>query len=284
MGLLLFKIFLILQMKDIIFKQMIMKKCIFMLIVVAMVQVSMAQTAFMPTVVEGRVWNVVSICPSEPPLSDTTPGYYKDIKGRWGIGIPHTYVLKGDTVLGRVSYKKLFLDGIFISGLREENGRIYECYWDGVPEQPIFNYSLQTGDVFNDFVDDNTKMQVKLVREVVINGKSHRCLDMWAYDEGHEVIDGLVDYWIEGIGCMGGPHFPFWWSASQLLLLSCYDGEECLFSYEDIHKMQTANIIAELKTNENNGDSLFYDLQGRRMTTPQRNGLYIKNGKKFVVH
>ncbi|MBQ5378555.1 MAG: hypothetical protein IIU48_08560, partial [Prevotella sp.] len=26
-----------------------------------------------------------------------------------------------------------------------------------------------------------------------------------------------------------------------------------------------------------------YDLQGRRVTTPQKNGLYIKNGKKFIA-
>ncbi|MBQ4028585.1 MAG: leucine-rich repeat domain-containing protein [Prevotella sp.] len=31
-------------------------------------------------------------------------------------------------------------------------------------------------------------------------------------------------------------------------------------------------------------DADIYDLQGRKVTTPKKNGIYIKNGKKFVVH
>jgi hypothetical protein len=30
-------------------------------------------------------------------------------------------------------------------------------------------------------------------------------------------------------------------------------------------------------------DGVIYDLQGRKVTTPQKNGLYIKNGKKFIM-
>ena len=32
------------------------------------------------------------------------------------------------------------------------------------------------------------------------------------------------------------------------------------------------------------GDDAIYDLQGRRVTTPQRKGVYIRNGKKFVMN
>jgi len=53
------------------------------------------------------------------------PGYYKDIKGRWGVGWPHTCEIKGDAIMGGTTYKKLFLDGRFVSGLREEGGRVY---------------------------------------------------------------------------------------------------------------------------------------------------------------
>ena len=30
------------------------------------------------------------------------------------------------------------------------------------------------------------------------------------------------------------------------------------------------------------GDKVVYDLQGRPVVTPQKNGLYIKNKKKFI--
>lgn len=125
-----------------------MKKYLLLLFAIASQMVSWAQDTTLPTVVEGRVWNVVRIIPAEPPESDTIPGYYKDIKGRWGVGWPHTYEINGDTVMGETTYKKLFLDGRFVSGLREEDGRVYECYWEGYPEMRSFDFNLQSGDIY----------------------------------------------------------------------------------------------------------------------------------------
>ena len=203
-----------------------------------MKMISAAQNTTQPTVVEGRVWNVVRIIPSEPPESDTTPGYYKDIKGRWGVGSPYTYKIEGDTIMGGLAYKKLCLDGRFVSGLREENGYIYECYWDGYPEQLAFDFNLQSGDIFKSEVNDMEQLEVKQVRTFNFAGTNRRCMDIWVYLKGEEIINGLVDYWIEGIGCMGGPHSPFWWDATSgsSLLLSCYDGDECIFNVEELNQ------------------------------------------------
>ena len=213
-----------------------MKTYLLLLLAFAMKMTSWAQDNMLPTVVDGRIWNVVSIHPTEPPESDSIPpGYYQDIKGRWGIGFPHTYMLRGDTIMSGVAYKKLYLDDRFVSGLREEDGRVYECYEDGLPELMAFDFNLQPGDIFKDEVDEMYKMEVKLVRTHNFSGTNRRCLDMWIADEGQGIYDGLVDYWIEGIGCMNGPHFPFWWGASSgSLLLSCYDGDECIFTIEDL--------------------------------------------------
>ena len=213
-----------------------MKTYLLLLLAFAMKMTSWAQDNMLPTVVDGRIWNVVSIHPAEPPESDSIPpGYYQDIKGRWGIGFPHTYMLRGDTIMSGVAYKKLYLDDRFVSGLREEDGCVYECYEDGLPELMAFDFNLQPGDIFKDEVDEMYKMEVKLVRTHNFSGTNRRCLDMWIADEGQGIYDGLVDYWIEGIGCMNGPHFPFWWGASSgSLLLSCYDGDECIFTIEDL--------------------------------------------------
>ena len=218
-----------------------MNKYLLILLAIAMNLTSVAQGNFEPMVVEGRIWNVVKIHYAEPPESDSI-GYYQDIQGRWGIGWHYTFMLKGDTIMGGTTYKKLFLDDMFVSGLREEDGRVYERYWDDVPEQLIFDFYLQPGDIFKDEVDDMFQMEVKQVREVDVDGKSRQCMDMWAHLEGMEIVDGLVDYWIEGIGCMNGPHFPFWWEAigPPSLLLSCYDGDECIFTIEDL-KQFTSN-------------------------------------------
>ncbi len=215
-----------------------MKRYLPLLLALAIKTASMAQDTTLPTVVEGRVWSVVRIIPAEPPESDTMPGYYKDIKGRWGVGWPHTFEIKGDTVMGGTTYKKLFLDGSFVSGLREEDGRVYECYWDGYPEMRSFDFNLQSGDIFKDEANDMDQMEVKQVRTFNFSGMNRRCMDMWVFQEGQEIVDGLVDYWIEGIGCMGGPHSPFWWEANSGsgLLLSCYDGDECIFTIEDLKR------------------------------------------------
>ena len=243
--------------------------------------ISMAQNTSSPTVVEGRVWNVVSIIPVEPPESDNIPGYYKDIRGRWGIGIHHTYMLNGDTIMGGVTYKKLFLDGRFVSGLREEEGCIYECYWDDCSEVLSFDFRLQAGEIFKNENSDLSQMEVKRVSVFNFAGKNHRCMDMWAYDEGPDIIDGLVDYWIEGVGCMGGPHSPFWWEGTTgSMLLSCYDGDECIFAAEDLNHITSIHpAFAETSSNRQE----IYDLQGRKVTMLQRNGLYIRDGKKFAM-
>ncbi|MBO7130257.1 MAG: hypothetical protein J6W05_10870 [Prevotella sp.] len=260
-----------------------MKRLLLLLFVIAIKMAVVAQTTFLPMVVEGRTWNVVSIHPADPPKTDSEPGYYKDIKGRWGTGSPHTFELKGDTVLGGVTYKKLFLDGKFLSGLREEDGRIYE--W-GDPEGLVFDFSLQSGDIFKDAIDELDKMQVKQVTELNIDGKSRRCLEMWAYEEGEEIIDGLVDYWIEGVGCMNGPRFPFWWTAigSQSLLLSCYDGDKCIFTNQDINGIVTAIKDTTEAVHNRSVDSYtpIYNLAGQKVNVSYK-GIVIQNGKKKLV-
>ena len=154
-----------------------MNKYLLILLVISMKMTAVAQNTFEPIVVEGRIWNVVSIHPAELPDSGLIPpGYYQDIKGRWGIGFPHTFMLKGDTIMDGATYKKLFLDDMFVSGLREEDGRVYERYWEDVPEQLIFDFYLQSGDIFKDEVDDMYQMEVKQVREVDVDGKSRKCM------------------------------------------------------------------------------------------------------------
>ena len=259
-----------------------MNKYLLLLFAIAIRMTSAAQDTMSPMLVDGRVWNVVSIHPAEPPESDSTPGYFKDIKGRWGVGWPSTFLLKGDTIMGGKTYKKLFRDGSFICGLREEDGRIYKCSLDFISEILTFDINLWTGDIFKDEVNDHSQMEVKQVRTFCISGTNRRCLDMWVYEEDLEIIDGLVDYWIEGIGCMAGPPYvPFWWEASSgSLLLSCYDGDKCIFSIEDLN--QITNIQPAITNSFSDSRQEIYDLQGLRLKGVPQKGVYIQNGRKYV--
>lgn len=71
--------------------------------------------------------------------------------------------------MGDKAYKKLFRDGYYISGLREQDGRIYE-YLNDVQEILAFDFNLQPGDCFKDGIDELAQMEVKQVIETEIYG------------------------------------------------------------------------------------------------------------------
>ena len=43
------------------------------------------------------------------------------------------------------------------------------------------------------------------------------------------------------------------------------------------------NGIIDLKADDHSDNGIFYDLNGRRINNPQRKGIYIRNGKKYIV-
>lgn len=44
----------------------------------------------------------------------------------------------------------------------------------------------------------------------------------------------------------------------------------------------TPTYIADIRNDEIKGDGYYYDLQGRKVAHPTR-GIYIRNGKKYVI-
>ena len=68
------------------------------------------------------------------------------------------------------------------------------------------------------------------------------------------------------------------------LLLSCYDGDECIFNIEEF-----SNAVSSIEASVNDApkigratlDEPIYDLQGRRLSAKPQKGLYIQNGKKM---
>jgi hypothetical protein len=177
--------------------------------------------------------------------------------------------------------------------MREEEGRVYRHGWGWNPDSEtlLYDFNAKLGDVFKNDDEDNEDMmvQVKRVSQVNINGQNRRCLEMHYYDvdeKGEGYSGGFVDYWIEGIGCTGSPHYPFWWDVigNYPLLLSCYDGEECIFNIEDFN-----GIVTAIKDIPNAGhrrsvdsDTPVYNLAGQKVN-PSNKGIVIQNGKKKVV-
>ena len=243
-------------------------------------------------VVEGRKWNVVTINPAYP--SEATNGYY-DVLGRRGkVWGRYTYVLEGDTVIGGITYKRLLSDGKYVCGLREEDGRVYKR--GNNSEGLLYDFNAQPGDIFKN--DEYIWMQVGQVRQVSVKGQDRRCLDMYSYyylgdpEEGEDVkIMGgynVADYWIEGIGCTGFPDNAFWWFiiGNYPLLVSVYDGDECIFDIEEFASIVATSVRDIPKATDGRSispDTPIYDLQGRRLNATPQKGVYIQNGKKKLV-
>ena len=63
---------------------------------------------------------------------------------------------------------------------------------------------------------------------------------------------------------------------------SCYEDGKRIFTYEDFYKEPITSSISKSSA-KGKGEKVVFDLQGRIVTTPQKNRLYIKNEKKFVA-
>lgn len=244
-----------------------------------------AQESAVPLVEEGKVWHVISLHPTD--VKDPSPenGCYIDQNGRWCVGFPYEYTLKGDTVMNGQTYKKLIKAGIeassFNCGLRQEGNRVYRCDEIVSPEYVVFDFDLRLGDIFTDY-DGLHKMRVERVETIMVNGVDRRKLTMREYSDDYEVINGMIDIWIEGIGCLNGPSYPFWWAvtSNSSLLLDCYQDALKLISYEDI----TSNIFPKIYSSSECSGKRYncYDLHGRRLTSEPTKGMYIKDGRKMM--
>lgn len=259
-----------------------------LLAAITFLQTVCAQESATSLVVEGRLWNMVSLHPAEMPEPGTEQDYYKDLKGRWCKGYPFQLVLEGDTMMTGKTYKKMMRiqadEKRFICGLRQDGDCVYGCYQNGGSEELFFDFGLNEGDIFLDSNDDFDKMLVNQADKIVVNGIECRRLFMWFYEEGAEIIDGFVNIWIEGVGgVIGGPAFPFQWAVigNQTMVLSCYQENELLYSAEDHNVPPVTESIADNKLFLNSSSQIF-DLQGRRLKAVPEKGVYIRGGRKIV--
>lgn len=263
---------------------------ILLLLLIATATVGMgtlAQNPTLPLVEEGRKWHVASLEPVGTPQPGTTQeNLYRDLRGYWGTGIPSEYILKGDTVMNGWTYKRLIDVGAqrFVCGLRQDGNRVYRCDAAESPEYLIFDFDMQPGDVMACPYSEFDKLRVGSVETISVNGVARKVLKICVQYDEVETSDDVVDIWIEGIGCMGGPVFTWWWMAIGLpyLLVDCYQEDQELFSCEDVNLQEIADVRSLNAGLRQNPATPLYDLQGRRLNNQPQRGFYIRNRKKYV--
>jgi hypothetical protein len=206
---------------------------------------------------------------------------------RWMVDDEHshvvtqvTYTLHGDTVIDGRSYKKLYQQEeeaapVYSMALREETRTVY-CYWRNQETRCIeFNPSCFSPDFMEPYLSDATDE----IDVVTVNGRS-----FVRHNYSAPQWDSLIA--VEGIGYeqLGilGMHFAIT-PNDYLMFDSCYEDGECIFTEEDFLRKgdEPAGLSktkAELRTT-----SPLFDLQGRPVVGTPKRGIYVKEGRKYVV-
>lgn len=173
---------------------------------------------------------------------------------------------------------------------REDGGRMYALYDNASEEQQVYDFNLFAGSNIDwgfpgFYVSSTDSIEVDGIcrKRLYIN---HATED---YTTG-------VCVWVEGVGNTGLLLEPFghpFSDGKQYTLLSCYEGENCIFEAEDFDAVSNggSNGVKSVKKDSPLKSSAFYDLQGRRLNrvgagpvpARLRKGVYIENGRKRVV-
>ena len=178
-----------------------------------------------------------------------------------------------------------------IAYLREEDGKLYMYNSNLNPpaEVLLYDFTMEVGD---EVVEEEGVMGyvVTDVSYIDFQGRELKKLTFspWSYVEGEgKIVDyDIQDIWVEGMGSNGGLLTPFPSSLtgnwSHLDYISLPDGSKFAFS-----EITNVKQFVEKKGKE----GVVYDLSGRRVANSSEfqgsnklpKGVYIQNGKKFVV-
>lgn len=217
--------------------------------------ISHPQQDYRPFVEEGKVWTL------ESKVQFSTDDFYVDTT---------KYEIKGDSLIGDVTYKKLLLDGKCRYLLREEGKRVYMFFYD--EEFLLYDFGLGLGDVLEEKLHELGDYQVSRKFSVNASDKTLRCMELTGLAEAND-----VNYWIEGVGGLEGPVWPFYSTrdGAFLTLLSCEVNGEVLYQYGDFTTTGISHIAYP-------ASSTLYDLQGRKIEAKPGKGIYIKDGKLII--
>ncbi|MBQ1580970.1 MAG: hypothetical protein II107_00685, partial [Prevotella sp.] len=196
------------------------------------------------------------------------------------------YFIQGDTVIGDYRCKKLYTENndyiisddsvAFVSGIFEEDNKVYTVGHNGSLNK-LYDFSQEVGTQFS---ANGSKYEVDSIKKVNVDGQAFRLFYLkWlpSFDYWDETT-----IWIEGIGTTlehlmkTAPMIPnYGW------LVSVEVNGKTIFTREGLSNALTSiqvKTINEWMSYEHD----VYDLQGRRVLTPQRGGLYIQGGKKLI--
>ena len=251
------------------------------------VQPKYTEDGYHEMAIEGKTWNYIH--------------HYEDDKGIHEE--PYSYIVKGDTVIGRTICKKLYYqDSIserFACTLFE-SGREFRTLSPGsIAWNPHYNFGrTDIGRVF-DWTSKQGKGQVywmlHKIDTITVNDTDFRRLEFFSktIDGGtpgmlktiEDGTDVWHEIWVEGVGSeLNGIEDPVHEKPlndkDYTRFVSCYENGRCIFTAKDF-RTDGVTFPASTATTQS---SPWYTLSGRHLPSlPTQKGIYIKDGRKVLI-
>ena len=271
----------------------IAKHIISLLFVFTCVTMAIADN-YIPLVKEGAVW----------------------VYDRRGVDFQYPYVptmklwFEGDTIINGEQYKCLYNEFVlyvfhgsdwdnperrvntgYYGAWQERDKKVY--VWDVYGQKKVlyYDFNLKKDDVVPDLPFDPEVAWKKITDEdtIEVNGIKRRRLEL-TYDYYELGVHRITQsYWVEGIGSFKDLLTPTgcmtWGGFSGF---EYFEGDSCLFTLNEFLLPKNGNGTAtEVRTSSIKDCPLktspIFDLQGRRLSEKPKRGMYIKDGKKYVV-
>ena len=197
--------------------------------------------------------------------------------------IREIYTLTGDTIIGNLSYKKLYSQDegeapVYRMALREHGTTVYRCMKNTTNEirHIEFNPNYFSETDLGEFI--GAEKVTDLIDTVEVNNRlfiRHRY--SWENNEMYPAVEG-IGFW-GGILTMS----PAVSSENFHLFSACYEGGKCIFTKDDFDKLGIEADVKTLETrNPRKSNPAIFDLQGRCIQGEPKHGVYIQNGKKVM--
>ena len=184
--------------------------------------------------------------------------------------------INGDTLIAGEQYKKIVRDQLsnYQYALREGNGKVFIVRGDQ-PSTLLYDFTKKEGEtVTSDYW--NASLLVEKIDTVKSGMHYFRRFHLRQNETGEPIT------WIEGIGGEYELSVTVPQTGGTESFLNCELNDSETFNREDFYSSGIAKVNS-VQTRCEEKTSTFFDLQGRRLSEKPARGMYIQNGKKYVV-
>ena len=248
------------------------------------------QNSYLPMLQDGKKWV-------------TTIGTYS-----------YTHYIEGDTLIGGNTWKKVYANNYdqpvfsYYGAIRQEGEMVYGIAAEQDEPLLLYDFGLNVGDILywvekqlpggkpkiyyiskSAVLGVGHKITVEDIDTIQVNGQELRRITLKSMyiikapptSSGSATAFNPYYVWVEGIGCEGG----LFVSGRKIMddcELYCMMNDSVIFEYEDFHLPGVTDGIQKYEQAVSQGGEIF-DLQGRRLQAAPAKGLYIRDGKKYLV-